>query len=91
METLRTEIPLHPNWGIKKNSEGKNTFWFGFKAHLAVGTKSQYILQSLMSSASLHDGKAAIPLLKSLQERLSSLPIQYGTLDAGYDYEAIYT
>ena len=36
LETFRTEAPLEPNWGIKKNSEGKNTFWFGFKAHLAV-------------------------------------------------------
>lgn len=36
LETLRTDVPVHPNWGIKKNSEGKNTFWFGFKAHLAV-------------------------------------------------------
>ncbi|GAA3315639.1 hypothetical protein GCM10020331_010920 [Ectobacillus funiculus] len=34
--------------------------------------------------------KAAIPLLKGIQERLSSLCIRYGTLDAGYDYEAIY-
>lgn len=90
LKTLRTTVPIEPNWGIKKNSEGKNTFWFGFKAHLAVGSKSQYILQSLMSSASLNDGKAAIPLLKGIQERLSSLCIRYGTLDAGYDYEAIY-
>lgn len=89
LETLRTDIPIHPNWGIKKNSEGKHPFWFGFKAHLAVGSKSQYILQSLMSSASLNDGKAAIPLFKGIQERLS-LNIRYGTLDAGYDYEAIY-
>ena len=58
---------------------------------MAVGSKSQYILQSLVSSASLNDGKAAIPLLKGVQERLTSLNIQYGTLDAGYDYEAIYT
>ena len=43
LETLRIGVPLEPNWGIKKNSEGKNTFWFGFKAHLAVGTSSQYI------------------------------------------------
>jgi transposase len=90
LETLRTSVPIEPNWGIKKNSEGKNTFWFGFKAHLGVGAKSQYILQGLMSSASLNDGKAAIPLLKGVQERLPSLRIQYGTLDAGYDYEAIY-
>ncbi len=90
LETLRTTVPIEPNWGIKKNSEGKNTFWFGFKAHLAVGSKSQYILQSLMSSASLNDGKAAIPLLKGIQERLSLSCVRYGTLDAGYDYEAIY-
>jgi transposase len=90
LETLRADVPIHPNWGIKKNSEGKNTFWFGFKAHLAVGSTSQYILQTLMSSASLNDGKAAIPLLKGIQERLSSLIIRYGTFDAGYDYEAIY-
>jgi len=89
LDTLRTEAPLEPNWGIKKNSEGKNTFWFGFKAHLAVGTSSQYILQSLMTSASLNDGKAAIPLLKGIQERLS-LSIRYGLMDAGYDYVPIY-
>jgi transposase len=90
LETLRNEAPLEPNWGIKKNSEGKNTFWFGFKAHLAVGTSSQYILQSMMTSASLNDGKAAIPLLKGIQEKLSSLTIRYGLMDAGYDYVPIY-
>jgi transposase len=35
---LRAEIPQHPEWGVKKNSEGKNVFWYGYKAHLAVGT-----------------------------------------------------
>src|SRR5690606_4111690 len=33
---LWRDIPIEPNWGIKKNSEGKNTFWYGFKGHLAV-------------------------------------------------------
>ncbi|MFB7120721.1 hypothetical protein ACFU39_26525 [Bacillus tropicus] len=55
LKTLRTTIPIQPNWGIKKNSKGMNTFWFSFKVHLAVGTKSQYILPSLFSSASLRD------------------------------------
>ncbi|PUA38388.1 hypothetical protein C8Z91_14480 [Paenibacillus elgii] len=50
LEDLRSQVPVKPDWGIKKNSEGKNVFWFGYKAHLAVGTKSQYILRSLMSS-----------------------------------------
>lgn len=90
LDDLRTFVPIDPKWGIKKNSEGKNTFWFGYKGHLAVGTKSQYILQSLFSSGSLNDGKAAIPLLKGIQERLPSLVIRFGTLDAGYDYMPIY-
>jgi transposase len=87
-EDLRSEIPIDPAWGIKKNSEGKNVFWYGFKGHLAVGTHSQYILQSMMSSGNLNDGKAAIPLLKGLQKL--PLSIHYGMMDAGYDYMPIY-
>lgn len=87
-ENLRDQIPLAPAWGIKKNSEGKNVFWYGFKGHLAVGTKSQYILESLMSSGSMNDGKAAIPLLKGVAKL--PLSIRYGMMDAGYDYVPIY-
>ncbi|PGS45881.1 transposase [Bacillus sp. AFS041924] len=88
LEELEAEMPIQPKWGIKKNSEGKNTNWFGFKAHLAVGTSSQYILKSYLSSGSLNDGKAAIPLLKAI----GKLPLQlnYSIFDAGYDYQAIY-
>ncbi|MGG4462634.1 transposase, partial [Micromonospora provocatoris] len=88
LEELESEMPIQPKWGIKKNSEGKNTSWFGFKAHLAVGTSSQYILKSYLSSGSLNDGKAAIPLLKSI----GNLPLQikYSIFDAGYDYLPIY-
>lgn len=90
LEDLRKEVPQHPEWGIKKNSEGKNVFWYGYKGHLAVGTTSQYILQSLFSSGNLNDGKAAIPLLKGIQERLSISTIRFGIMDAGYDYDPIY-
>lgn len=88
---LQAEIPQDPQWGVKKNSEGKNVFWYGYKAHLAVGTKSQYILQSLLSSANLNDGKAAIPLLKGIHQNVPLPTLRYQTMDAGYDYEAIYT
>lgn len=90
LDALRTEIPQDPEWGIKKNSEGRNVFWYGYKAHLAVGTTSQYILQSIFSSGNLNDGKAAIPLLKGIDEKLSLPNLRYETMDAGYDYEAIY-
>ena len=91
LSDLRSEVPQDPKWGVKKNSEGKNEFWFGYKGHLAVGTSSQYILQSLFSSGNLNDGKAAIPLLKGIDERLSLSNLRYQTMDAGYDYEPIYT
>ncbi|PWA12480.1 IS1182 family transposase [Pueribacillus theae] len=88
---LRAEIPQDPEWGVKKNSEGKNVFWYGYKAHLAVGTSSQYIFQSLFSSGNLNDGKGAIPLLKGIHERLPLSSLRYETMDAGYDFEPIYT
>ena len=90
LAVLRAEVPQDPKWGVKKNSEGKNVFWFGYKGHLAVGTSSQYILQSLFSSGSLNDGKAAISLLKGIDERLSLPSLRYQTMDAGYDYDPIY-
>ena len=87
--TLVQDMPTEPRWGVKKNSDGKNTFWFGYKGHLAVSTKSQYIVAGLMSSGNLSDSKAAIPLLKKVAE---IVPHQFTTaiFDAGYDYEAIY-
>ncbi|MGE6261370.1 transposase, partial [Heyndrickxia sporothermodurans] len=88
---LRAEAPQDPEWGVKKNSEGKNVFWYGYKAHLAVGTTSQYILQSLFSSGNLNDGKAAIPLLKGIHENVPIPTLRYENMDAGYDYEPIYT
>ncbi|MEQ6391320.1 IS1182 family transposase [Bacillaceae bacterium S4-13-58] len=88
LDQLRAEVPQDPQWGVKKNSEGKNAF--GYKGHLVVGAQSQYILQDLFSSGNLNDGKAAIPLLKGIALlRLQTL--RFGTLDAGYDYEAVYT
>lgn len=88
-ETLWRDIPIEPKWGIKKNSDGKNTFWYGFKGHLAVSSKSQYIVGRLMSSGNLSDSKAAIPLLKKVA---TIFPKHFTTalFDAGYDYEPIY-
>ncbi|WP_139314642.1 transposase, partial [Desulfosporosinus metallidurans] len=68
----------------------KNVFWFGYKGHLLVDCKSQYILSSLLSSGNVNDGKMAIPLLKALHELRPNLKPSYTLLDAGYDYTPIY-
>ncbi|OMF16151.1 IS1182 family transposase [Paenibacillus sp. FSL H8-0548] len=87
---LRDQMPLDPKWGVKKNSDGKNIFWYGYKGHLAVGTKSQYILGAMLSSGNLNDGKAAIPLLKGVALQYPNSHFKYAAMDAGYDYEPIY-
>jgi transposase len=87
---LQKEMPCIPKWGIKKNSENKNVFWFGYKLHLAAETKSQYILVHLLSSGNMNDAKAAIPLLKGVAERFPVLNITKVMADAGYDYNPIY-
>jgi transposase len=89
-DELVKEIPLRPAWGVKKNSEGKNVFWYGFKAHLLVDCKSQYILTALLSSGNINDGKMAIPLLKGLVARHPDLTVSHVLADAGYDLAPIY-
>jgi hypothetical protein len=89
-EELEKQIPRSPEWGIKKNSEGKNTFWYGFKGHLLVDCKGQYILSSLLSSGNVNDGKMAIPLLKALRETRPYLNPTHVIADAGYDLVPIY-
>lgn len=80
---LEQQIPQNPQWGIKKNSEGKNVFWYGFKAHLLVDCKNQYILSSLLSSGNVNDGKMAIPLLKALSEIHPYIKPSHVLADAG--------
>lgn len=87
---LQDEMPLAPQWGVKKNSDGKNVFWYGYKGHLAVGTQSQYIVGAILSSGNLNDSKAAIPLLKGLAFQHPAFRFKVAVLDAGYDYEPIY-
>lgn len=87
---LEQQIPQSPRWGIKKNSEGKNVFWYGFKGHLLVDCRGQYILSSILSSGNINDGKMAIPLLKSLNETHPYLKPLNVLADAGYDYHPIY-
>jgi len=90
LKTLRREMPQAPQWGVKKNSENQNVFWYGYKVHLAVETASQFILQAMLSSGSLNDGKAAIPLLQGIREKFPWFSLRHAMMDAGYDHEPIY-
>src|SRR5699024_3879697 len=60
------------------------------KGHLAFSSSSQYLVQSLVSSGNLNDGKAAVSLLKGMDQRLLLSTVRYQGMDSVYDYRPIY-
>ena len=71
--------------GTKKNSKGYRDTWVGYKLHLDVAD-GQIPISCLLTSASLHDSQAAIPLATMSAERTTNL---YDLMDAAYDAEPI--
>lgn len=82
--------PREPSRCAKKNSKGKMTSWYGYKANLLVDADSQYILTGVMTSAHLHDQRPAVVLLKALEHKFSSLSVKHVLGDRGYDCTPLY-
>lgn len=74
------DLPAYCDFGTKKNAKGVKETWRGYKLHLDVDDRGIPI-SYLLTSASLHDSQAAIPLEKMTADRVTSL---YTLMDAGY-------
>lgn len=85
LEEMKADLPQDCDWGCKKSSQGKTIYWKGFKLHLDC-VDGQIPVSTLLTSASVHDSQAAIPLATMTGERVTSL---YDLMDAAYDAEAI--
>src|SRR3990172_458731 len=70
--------PQACDWGRKKNSQGKIEQWKGYKLHLDV-IDGDIPVSAILTSASLHDSQAAIPLAQMSAERVTNL---YDLMDA---------
>jgi hypothetical protein len=79
------DLPMACDWGTKKNSKGKKEIWRGYKLHLDVAD-GDLPVSWIVTSASLHDSQAAIPLAQMSAGRVTSL---YDLADAAYDAAAI--
>lgn len=79
------ELPVICDRGTKKNAKGYKESWNGYKFHLDVNDYGLPI-SPLLSSASLHDSQAAIPLIKLTSGKVTYL---YDVMDAAYDAETI--
>ena len=85
LEENLAELPRACDCGAKKNAQGINQYWRGYKAHLAT-TDGDIPIGFVLSSASLHDSQVAIPLMQMAARRVSSL---YDLMDSAYYAEAI--
>lgn len=74
------EIPRQCDRGAKCNAQGYKIGWNGYKLHIDTADCGVPIA-ALLSSASVHDSRAAIPLSLISAERVISL---YDVMDAAY-------
>jgi len=79
------ELPTVCDRGVKKNAKGYKESWNGYKLHLDTNDVGLPI-SALVSSASLNDSQAAIPLMKLTSSKVTYL---YDLMDAAYDAKRI--
>ena len=84
-QEMLDDLPTACDAGAKKNSKGNTEFWVGYKLHIDVAD-GQIPISCILTSASLHDSQAAIPLATLTAERAASL---YDVMDAAYDSDEI--
>jgi hypothetical protein len=75
------DLPQVCNVGCKRNSQGYQETWRGYKLHLD-GADGDLAISAILSSASLHDSQVAIPLAQMTADRIRNL---YDLMDAAYD------
>lgn len=85
LEEMLAELPSVCDCGTKRNSKGHPEYWVGYKLHLDVADGGIPI-SCILTSASLHDSQAALPLAKLTEQRVSNL---YDLMDAAYDSQII--
>ncbi|EQD68708.1 transposase, IS4 family protein [mine drainage metagenome] len=86
LEQMLDDLPRAANVGSKNNSKGYKETWIGYKLHLDVAD-GQIPISCILTSASLHDSQAAIPLARLTAQRITHL---YDLMDSAYDARSIH-
>ena len=82
LEENLSGIPRECNWGCKANSKGTVERWRGYKLHIDA-SDCGVVTSALLSSASMHDSQAAIPLMQMTAE--NTFFHFHDLMDAAYD------
>ncbi len=86
LEEMLSELPRHCSLGVKTSSKGYQQYWRGYKLHIDVAD-GDIPVACLLTSASLHDSQAAIPMATLTAQRVTSL---YDLMDKAYDANHIH-
>jgi hypothetical protein len=78
---MLADLPTACTVGTKRNAKGHTTSWIGYKLHIDTGD-GDIPISCVLTSASLHDSQAAIPLATITASRVTNL---YDLMDSAYD------
>jgi len=81
LEQCLEDLPKSCDVGTKQNSKGKKESWIGYSLHIDAAD-GQIPISCILTSASMHDSQAAIPLAKMTAARVTNL---YDLMDSAYD------
>jgi len=84
LEEMLEDLPKTGDWGTKKKN-GKYYYWPGFKLHVDWAD-GEIPISCILTSASVYDNQAAIPLATMSSKRVTNL---YDLMDAAYDSKLI--
>jgi hypothetical protein len=82
---MLADLPAACDVGTKRNSKGFKESWIGYKLHIDAAD-GMVPVSAVLTSASVHDSQAAIPLARLTAGRITHL---YEIMDAAYDAKDI--
>ena len=86
LAAMLDDLPKACDVGTKRNSKGHQTSWIGYKLHIDAADGGIPV-SCLLSSASMHDSQAAIPLAEITANRVCNC---YDLMDSAYDAPQIH-
>src|SRR5260370_22786655 len=87
LEQMLSDLPRQCDMGAKKNNQGQDQYWRGYKLHLDVAD-GQLPISAVLTSASVHDSQVAIPLMMLTAQRVVHLYELKDSAYAAYDIHA---
>lgn len=81
LSQMPADLPRRRDIGVKRNAKGYQETWIGYKLHIDTAD-GDIPVSCLLTSASVHDSQAAIPLATMTAGRVINL---YDLMDSAYD------